>query len=83
MQQQETCLRFADYFFRIGISEDTDISKSKVIFSEDAAFDKQHPILNRYEPETIYRYPKLDYSENEKFPLYTPLVPGLNLVLFS
>ena len=34
----------------------------------------EHPLSYRYEADTIYRYPKEDYSEDDKYPPYTPMV---------
>jgi hypothetical protein len=73
--------RFVDYFFRAGISNDKDLKKSKINDSiyisnegNEVGQKEPHPLQNRYEPETLFRYTIVDYSEEEKFPPYTPMV---------
>lgn len=82
--QEDSNIRFADYFFRAGISPITNLLETKLPENIIADVELQetenenkkepHPLTNRYEPDTIYRYPKTDYSENDKFPAYTPMV---------
>lgn len=62
----------------IAVTEDNEEEQLKG--GEDAESKKtsrlrnEHPLSYRYEADTIYRYPKEDYSEDEKYPPYTPMV---------
>ena len=81
-------IRFADYFFRAGISATTDLysgklpdeSRNSIAIDEIQIAPESpkvhfgtHPLKYRYEPETIYRYPRKDYSETDAYPFFTPL----------
>lgn len=80
--------RLAEYFFRTGLPKDVDLNACKlpprniddVTIKVD---DEANPLSFRYEADTLYRYPAKDYSEQEKFPPYTPMVFVNLLVLFS
>ena len=88
MQPPENNLRFADYFFRAGIDPKCDLIKSKLPDLnldgqlKDAEVGKEktpkprteHPLTYRYEADTIYRYPEMDYGEENRYPPYTPMV---------
>lgn len=78
--------RFVEYFFRAGLGPGSDLKKNKLAdISPDASStdisqnievveDKsRHPLSNRYDADTIIRYPAEDYSENDKYPPYTPM----------
>ena len=82
-------IRFADYFFRTGISPTVDLHSGRLQEDNSISTSNEalhlgvetprghggtHPLKFRYEPETLYRYPKKDYSETDTYPLFTPLV---------
>jgi hypothetical protein len=86
--EQATSIRFADYFFRAGIPADMNLLQGKLGDEQDQpSSDKKyklslpsiqqmepHPLTNRYQPETLYRFPKEDHGPQDKFPIYTPMV---------
>ncbi|KAJ3315495.1 hypothetical protein HDV04_003037 [Boothiomyces sp. JEL0838] len=83
-------IRFADYYFRVGLGPESNLTAKRVvdkieetpepveqvkeILDPTRKIKEIHPLHYRYEPETIFRYPKEDYGDNCKFPVYTPLI---------
>ncbi|KAI8896627.1 AEX-3 domain-containing protein [Globomyces pollinis-pini] len=84
MTEVKNNIRLADYFFRAGLSPHCDLAKikcSKKVTLTDVESSRRsltkpgdpHPLENSYEPDTIFRYPKEDYDEHEKYPPFTPI----------